>query len=133
MTDTTALAALYALAFPDTRAWSAEEFDALLARPGAVFANSPEGYAVGHIVLDEAELLSIAIHPNHRREGIGTKLLSDFERAAGAKGAKRLFLEVSEANTAAITLYSTHGWSESGRRKGYYPSGQDAILMEKRL
>ncbi len=94
------------------------------------------GFALGRVVLDEAELLTIAIHPDHQKQGLGMSSLRAFEDEATKRGAQRAFLEVAETNTAARALYARAGWQETGRRKNYYatPSGRiDAILMSKPL
>ncbi|MDR3089909.1 MAG: ribosomal protein S18-alanine N-acetyltransferase [Desulfobulbaceae bacterium] len=85
-------------------------------------------------VVDEAELLKIAVLPEKRRLGVGRALLTDAFRQAADGGARRLFLEVREKNLAARLLYRQTGFTEVGRRKGYYRSPpDDALLLEKIL
>ena len=92
---------------------------------------------LGRVVLDEAELLTIAVAPAARRAGVGNRLVSKFERSASLRGAATSFLEVAADNVAAIALYTGHGYTESGRRKGYYTPrnapATDAILLSKPL
>ena len=98
----------------------------------------PDGELLGWTCLllaaDEAELLKIAVAPARRRQGIGRALLADAVAGAIRSGARRLFLEVRERNQAARALYSDAGFTEVGRRKGYYrhPS-DDALILEKNL
>lgn len=133
------LAALHARAFTNTNArpWSEAEFAALLARPGIILSGRDEGFALGRVVAGEAELLSLAVAPEARRQGFGRALLAAFEAEAGTCGATRAFLEVAEDNRAARALYLAAGWRESGRRKAYYrrPDGPacDALVCEKKL
>ncbi|HFQ14923.1 MAG TPA: GNAT family N-acetyltransferase [Rhodobacteraceae bacterium] len=131
------LAALHRAAFANTRGWSAEEFATLLERPGAIVVEAPEGFALGQAVIDEAELLALAVAPAARRRGLGRRLLRDFERAARKAGAARAFLEVATDNLPAVALYRAAGWSESGRRPGYYPRtgapACDAVILAKHL
>lgn len=90
-----------------------------LARDGEELA----GFALARIVLDEAELLLLAVRDGRQRQGIGGALLADFAVKAMARGAGRLHLEVREGNPAA-RLYEKAGYSLAGRRREYY-RGQD--------
>ena len=106
--------------------------------PGATpeGAQSLAGFAIGRVTLDEAELLTLATHPDCRRRGVGRDCLSRFEAEARRRGAALAHLEVAATNTPAIALYRGAGWRESGLRKAYYkgPDARiDAILMTKRL
>ncbi|MDM8167400.1 MAG: GNAT family N-acetyltransferase [Roseovarius sp.] len=118
------------------REWAAQEFADLLDSPHVFAVGSPQTFALGRAVADEAELLTIATDPAHRRQGLARKTLSAFEATAAARGVTRTFLEVSAGNAAALALYRSAGYSETGRRRGYYrtPNGpEDALLMAKRL
>ena len=118
------------------RAWSEQEFADLLESPHVFAIGDGCAFALGRAVADEAELLTIATDPAHRRKGLGRETLSAFEAGAVARGVTRAFLEVSDGNTGAIALYQAAGYAETGRRKGYYqtPDGrEDALLMEKAL
>ena len=132
-----AMAALHARCFTTPRPWTAAEFAALLAEP-PVFATLAEtGFALGRVVADEAELLTIAVAPEARRQGEGRALLDGFLRTALARGAETAFLEVAADNAAALALYRRSGFSEAGRRRGYYHSPGnppvDALVMVKSL
>jgi ribosomal-protein-alanine N-acetyltransferase len=130
------MAALHAAAFPDARPWSAEEIAALLASPGCFAVDDPAGFALGRAVLDEAELLTIAVAPEARRRGAGRRLLAAFERQAAAMGARTAHLEVAAGNIAARALYAGAGFAETGRRRGYYRHAgvsDDAVLLTRRL
>ena len=132
-----AMAALHARCFTTPRPWTAAEFAALLAEP-PVFATLAEtGFALGRVVADEAELLTIAVAPDARRNGEGRTLLDRFLRTARARGAETAFLEVAADNAAALALYRWSGFAEAGRRRGYYHSPGnppvDALVMVKSL
>ena len=78
--------------------------------------------------------LKIAVISNWRRRGIGRALVQDIFVGASWAGARRLFWEVREQNTAARALYANMGFTETGRRKGYYSQPPDnALLLEKIL
>lgn len=89
------------------------------------------GFAVFRRILDEAELLNIAVAPEHARCGGGRTLLRAVqERLAGQ--AHCLHLEVRAGNVPAIGLYESQGFVRVGLRRGYYPAAggrEDAILM----
>lgn len=85
------------------------------------------GFALSRGVVDEEELLLIAVHPDHRGRGIGGRLLGRFIEAARARGATNLFLEMREGN-AAEALYRQHGFTRVGRRRDYYRRGSGPPL-----
>lgn len=126
------MAATHAAAFTATRAWSAAEFAALLAQPGTILTGDARSFVLGRVVLDEAEVLTVATLPEARRQGLARSRLAAFARAARAAGALTLFLEVAADNTAARALYAAFGLVEAGRRRGYYRTDAgpvDAIVM----
>lgn len=131
------MAALHADAFTTPRPWTAAEFAALLADPAIFWVTTESGFALGRAVLDEAEVLTIAVAPAARRQGRGARLMADWLTAARARGAARAFLEVAADNTPAQALYAAQGFAPAGRRKGYYhrPDGQrvDALVLAKTL
>lgn len=97
----------------------------------------PVGYILFRQFLDEAELLSIAVLPDKRRKGTGTALMAELEAAVRTSNCKIIYLEVNEANNAAIEIYRAMGFENIGARKAYYRGKngklQNAILMKKRL
>lgn len=127
-----ALAALHTAAMTDPRPWTAAEFTALLARPGAALLAEPQGFALIHTAAGEAELLTIAVAPPARRQGMGRRLLAQALARAAAQGADAMFLEVAETNAAARALYAGAGFAPVGRRRGYY-GGTDAVVMRRLL
>lgn len=91
--------------------------------------------AVMH-VLDESELLEIAVQPAMQGRGYGKALLAQAIELARRNGAVRMFLEVRESNARARKMYTSFGFEETGRRKNYYPTEngrEDAILMTAQL
>lgn len=124
-----AMAALHAACFTRPRPWSADEFAALIAAPGAIVVTGQRGFLIGRVVLDEAELLTIAVDPASRRQGIGQRLVSRFLAAAHQAGAATAYLEVASDNAAALALYAASGWIAAGCRPNYYAPGVDAAVM----
>lgn len=93
------------------------------------------GYGIYHIVVDEAEILNIAIAPNYQGKGYGRELLDHLVEAVSDK-AKRFFLEVRATNDTAIQLYDSAGFVEICLRTDYYQTAngpEDAILMAMEL
>lgn len=93
------------------------------------------GYAIYHVVVDEAEILNIAIAPDYQGKGYGRELLDDLVNTL-TKRAKRLFLEVRASNDTAIQLYDSAGFVEICLRTNYYQTKngpEDAIMMAMEL
>ena len=138
--DLDVAAELHGLAFEPfgERAWTRQEFAELLASPGARGAlldgdGGAMGFALWRVTLDEAELLTIAVHPAARRRGAGRALLEAAIAGAREAGAGVLLLEVGEDNPAARALYDSTGFSTVGRRPAYYRrkdnARADALVM----
>jgi [ribosomal protein S18]-alanine N-acetyltransferase len=131
------LARTHALAFQTDRAWSEAEFDSLLAAPSSLFTGDATAFVLGRVVLDEAEILTVATDPAHRRGRLATAALAAFETQAKAQGAVTIFLEVAQDNLAACQLYANAGFGQVGRRAGYYhrASGPSvaALVLQKSL
>lgn len=129
-------ASLHAACFP--RGWEESAFLNLLQNPASAifFACEPEreiGLILLQCVQDEAEILTLGILPDCRREGIGGGLLQFAEKSLFTEGCRRVFLEVSDGNIAARRLYNSLNYKEFNRRPGYYADGCAAICLEKRL
>lgn len=88
------------------------------------------GYLCLKQVLDEAEILDVAVSSSLRGRGIGRILVESAVEEARSRGAVTVGLEVRVGNYEAITLYARLGFREIGRRKQYYDNGEDAIVME---
>lgn len=126
-----AMALLHAAAFPPPDQWSAAAFATQLALPHTFgLLDERGGFALARAVADEAELLTIAVHPEVRRLGIGRALLASVLAAAARRGAETVFLEVAETNAAARALYAALAFTPVGRRAGYYTSA-DALVLRR--
>lgn len=115
------------------RPWTAAEIEDLLASPLNFLLTAPQGFLIGRTVADEAELLTLAVAPDARRQGVARALMARFYASAHARGARAAFLEVASGNKAAQALYYGEGWIKSGLRRNYYAPGVDAILMRRAL
>ncbi len=115
-------------------------FGILAYQPGDPAKNSedlPLGFVLMQTVLDEAEINTITVAPAARRMGVGKKLLGAVEERLRASDVTRMLLEVAVDNDPAIALYTQNGFSEVGRRKGYYARRNsapvDALVLERLL
>lgn len=89
------------------------------------------GFCILQKVLDEANLLLMAIDPNFQQRGLGLQLLEQSIDGLGSQ-CNMVFLEVRQSNTAAIKLYEKIGFAQMDLRKNYYPTAQGkehAVLM----
>ena len=129
-----ALAAIHAAAFPPDEAWSATVISLHVGLPGGFgFVDARGGMILARAIMDEAEILTLAVLPDARRQGLGRDLLCAAMRRAAETDARTMFLEVAEANGAARRLYTSLGFTEVGRRKRYYANGDDALAMRVSL
>ncbi|GAA6181728.1 hypothetical protein NBRC116594_31660 [Shimia sp. NS0008-38b] len=131
------MATIYAAAFPNSRPWSSAEISDILASPLSFSVTSDVGFALGRVILDEVELLTIAVQPDHQGCGKGQRLLADFEIESIRRGASLCFLEVAQDNLVALALYDACGYEFCGERPGYYSKSDGtqiaASLMKKAL
>jgi ribosomal-protein-alanine N-acetyltransferase len=93
----------------------------------------PAGFLCRWLVADECHVLNVAVHPEHRRFGLGAELLGTAISEAREKGAELVTLEVRRSNLAARCLYRKFDFEERRLRRHYYGPGEDAIVMELRL
>lgn len=91
------------------------------------------GYASLRYVGNEGDINTIAIAQNHQGKGIGRQLMSWLYEAAKAHEVKQLFLEVRSDNEIALAMYTKDGFERIDKRKNYYGTDIDAIVMRKRL
>jgi len=92
------------------------------------------GYVCYWVVLDEAHLQTVAVHPDMRRRGFGMAIMSYVEAMCLREGVRRIILEVGRRNAAARNLYRKCGFTAIGFRKRYYSEiNDDAVVMEKWL
>ena len=120
--------------------WSAQSVAETLRAPGTLALLAPAGCAILRVTLDEAEILTLAVLPNARRQGLGGRLVAACLDGAAGAGARRVHLEVAVSNAAGRALYRAAGFVEAGRRPGYYhgpihgPNArEDALLMARDL
>lgn len=116
--------------------WPFEAFQRHLDAPAFLVADVG-GEIVGHVVGDVSpgfpgpvgHIKDLGVHPDHRRQGIGRLLLDRALARLQDAGAVRTTLEVRASNAPAIALYRSTGFEPWRNRAGYYPDGEDALVM----
>lgn len=137
-TDLDAVVAIERASFTDPP-WSRDSFLALVDSPRAYFTVACEsltdqviGYVVAWFVADEAEIANLAVTPDRRGRGVGSRLLDAALTAARLAGARVVHLEVRDSNAAARALYGSRGFGTVGRRRHYYRDPvEDALLLRR--
>lgn len=131
------VAALEAICFRDP--WSEKSVASELNNPlshwlVAVEDDAVLGYIGSQTVLDESDMMNVAVSPAHRRKGIAEALVLALADALREKGSVKLTLEVRASNVPAITLYEKLDFKPIGLRKNYYRNPkEDALIMQKEL
>jgi ribosomal-protein-alanine N-acetyltransferase len=126
-----ALAALHKTAFPSDP-WDTQSFATLLSQPGMLaFIDERGGFILLRMVADEAEIITIGV--TTPRQGIGHALAQAALTHATRNHITKIHLEVAAGNTAARALYAALGFTQTGKRRAYYPDGADALTLSLNL
>jgi len=132
MSDADALARIHASCFGAP--WDAESFRRLLNRPGMLaFVGKDaaetdlQSFILVQTAADESEIISLGTHASARRLGLARALLDHAMAEAARRGAKTMFLEVAEDNSAALALYGGFGFTLQARRKAYYEGRDQSV------
>ena len=129
------VAAIEALCF--SAPWSEKSIASELTNPLSLWivatdAGRVVGYVGSQSVLGEADMMNLAVLPEYRRRGIGKELVCRLTDELRNKEVHSLMLEVRASNDGAITLYSSLGFCQVGRRPGYYRNPkEDALILRK--
>lgn len=123
--------------------WNEKSLQDLAATSGtevlaAYLQNEIAGFAVVRVVLDEAEILAIAVARFRQKQGVGTALMEMAGVKTSARGANRISLEVSTDNVTARAFYEKFGFRQVGFRKAYYQfptenASQNALVLQTDL
>ena len=115
----------------EPQAWTAEQIEQSLSVPTrAAWVCGAEGYAMVSTAAEVTDLERIAVAPGARRQGIGRRLVEVVLEHASRGGALRVLIEVAVDNEPAITLYRAAGGGVIARRRDYYGSGRDALVLQ---
>lgn len=126
------VAALEKLCFSDP--WSEASITSELENPLSLWLIAEEngavcGYVGSQTVLDETDMMNIAVRPDCRRKGIAAALIAELVSRLKARGSRILRLEVRESNLPAIALYKAMGFTQLGLRKNYYRNPKENALI----
>lgn len=99
----------------------------------AFVGNDIVGYSSLRYAGSQGDVNTIAVSAEYQGRGVGTQLLRALMTSARAHGVGHLFLEVRSDNNAAIDLYTTHGFERIDRKRNYYGTDVDAIVMRAKL
>ena len=119
-------------------AWTESQCLGVVSMPGShlIIArrDSAVGFALSRVIIDECELMLLAVNAESQRAGVGRDLLDTIIADARAAKVASVFLEVRSGNSA-VTLYLSAGFVEVGRRRGYYrgPFGETFDALTYRL
>ena len=131
------IAALERLCFSDP--WSENSIASELKNPLSLWlVAEAEGCVLGYIgsqtVMGEADMMNVAVHPDHRRQGVAEALVTALMQALRGADATILTLEVRISNEPAKAMYEKLGFQQIGCRKNYYRHPkEDALILRKEL
>ena len=117
--------------------WSEKSVAGELDNPLALWLVAMEGdrlagYVGSQTVMDETDMMNLAVAPQFRRQGVGEALVNALTASLKELGSRCLTLEVRDSNEAARALYGKLGFTEIGRRRGYYRDPrEDALILRK--
>jgi len=118
--------------------WIDADYSRLASEPGGIILvaeletmTPPKilGFAAFQRLIDEAELLNMAVDPQHQQQGVGKALLEEARKRLLKAGTKRVFLEVRQSNTSALGLYYDVGFGLHSLRKDYYRDPPEAAYV----
>ncbi|MFD1198169.1 ribosomal protein S18-alanine N-acetyltransferase [Brucella gallinifaecis] len=138
--DSAEIQRIHALSFH--HGWSSDDFRSLIAQDNVFgFVARPDrqpdkacGFVLARLVAGEAEILTIAVSDNVRKQGVGRALMDAVLRYLYQERAETLFLEVDESNVAALALYRRIGFNKVGDRPAYYETenGRSSAFILRR-
>ena len=134
--DLREVAAIERTVFSDP--WSPAMLRRALEDQPALVAMDERGSVVGYLLAsamaDEGEILNLAVHPAHRRRGLGARLTTEGIDLLRFRGVRQVFLEVRESNVGAQRLYRGLGFEPVARRRWYYRNPrEDALILARSL
>ena len=129
------IAELEKLCFPDP--WNEQCVASELTNPLSLWLVAVEddrvvGYIGSQTVIDESDVMNVAVHPDYRRKGIGENLINVLCDSLRKRSSRALSLEVRASNSPAICLYEKLGFRQVGKRPNYYRNPrEDALILRK--
>ncbi len=119
---------------PEAAPWSSNLLGEALASQPSHFLVARQGkdivgFIVGHRVMDEGEILNLAVRSEFRRQGLGKALVKQLLQIFGQEGVVKAFLEVRPANAAATAFYRRLGFRQVAERPAYYRNPTESALI----
>lgn len=124
--------------------WRLSAFEQFLDAPGFLVMEDPlsdgvgedlAGYVVANTIqmrgTQVGHIKDLAVKPERQGQGRGRALLERGLGVVAGQGARVVRLEVRPSNERAIDLYTSYGFQVEGRREGYYPDGEDALILSR--
>jgi ribosomal-protein-alanine N-acetyltransferase len=123
---------------PHAAGWGFAGLKAELEKPAALLlaaktGEAAAGFICANIIPPEAQILNLAVAPEHFRRGAATALLEAVSKTALSLGCAAVTLEADETNSPAIALYAKLGFRVVGRRAKFYNGRNDALLLDLKL
>lgn len=117
--------------------WSAEQFWGELAQSTRAYVVAEDdgviiGYAGAYLLSPDADVQTIAVSPTAQGRGVGRVLLEELIAIAVRHDCAQLLLEVRSDNESAIAMYERSGFESISKRRDYYATGVDALIMRLR-
>ena len=124
--------------FKEEDAYTREDFQRWFSvNPDFCVVAEIDGKIVGDMICRikryRLDLGSCAIHPDYRRRGVGAAILREMEKRARGFGIHQIDIEVRPSNTSAQAFWQAVGFEQFGSTPGFYPDGEDALLMCKKI
>ncbi len=121
-------------AAPEAAAWSSAALADSLEHYPSYFlvgwqGEELSGFISGRKVVDEGEIMNLAVRPHSRRQGVGKALVKSLLKLFAREAVHKVFLEVRESNGQAIAFYQELGFRQAGRREGYYRDPVEGALI----
>lgn len=124
------LARTHAAAFGPDSGWPARDFANYIDDPFCLILGTDSCFVIVRLAAAEAEILTLATHPDVQKKGRATALLRDTLKRLRRVNVEEVFLDVSDQNTAARALYARCGFTGFAMRHKYYKNGATAICMK---
>lgn len=116
------------------RGWGSNEIESLFRRPSTFLLKAPNGFLLADLTGIEAEIITVAVHPHHQGQQIGSALMSKLDEICRCRNVIKCILEVAEDNDPAIKLYVAFDFEQFAIRKRYFKrqsDSVDALMMAK--
>lgn len=138
LTDLDQIMKIEKISFPDRKAYSRSYFETLYRNyPQGFIIAEAENKVIGYTICRSrngfAEIISLAVDPDWREKGIGTKLINFLINHFKERGFKKIILHVRTENKKAIVFYQSLGFKILNIIENYYSNGKDSYLMKKEI